>query len=58
MVFAVGFNSQIVGFDARIYYRGSAAWLAGGNPWTTGALLDGHLFSYAGLPRRRSCLPR
>jgi hypothetical protein len=22
-----------VGLDAQIYYRGSAAWLAGGNPW-------------------------
>jgi hypothetical protein len=50
MTFLVGFNWQAVGFDARIYYHGSAAWLAGENPWTTGALLNGRLFSYAGLP--------
>ena len=50
MTFAVGFNWQAVGLDAHIYYRGSAAWLAGGNPWTTGSLLNGRLFSYSGLP--------
>ena len=50
LTFAVGFNWQTVGVDARIYYHGSAAWLAGGNPWTTGALLNGRVFSYAGLP--------
>ncbi|HEX7495641.1 MAG TPA: hypothetical protein VF349_03305 [Candidatus Limnocylindrales bacterium] len=43
-------NFPIVGFDAHIYYRGSAAWLAGQNPWATGAALAGHHFSYAGLP--------
>ena len=48
--FAVGFNWQIVGLDARIYYRGSAAWLAGQNPWATGALLYGRFYNYAGLP--------
>lgn len=48
--FAVGFNWQAVGVDARIYYRGSAALLAGQNPWATAALLNGRPFSYAGLP--------
>jgi hypothetical protein len=41
---------QIVGFDAHIYYRGSAAWLAGQDPWATSAILGGHPFNYAGLP--------
>ena len=50
LTFAVGFNWQAVGVDARIYYHGSAAWLAGENPWAAGALLNGRLFSYAGLP--------
>ena len=50
LTFAVGFNWQAVGVDARIYYHGSAAWLAGADPWQTGALLNGRLFSYAGLP--------
>jgi hypothetical protein len=47
---AVGFNWQIVGLDAHIYYRGSAAWLGGQNPWATGALLYGRFYNYAGLP--------
>ncbi len=47
---AVGFEPQTVGLDARIYYRGSAAWLAGGNPWAVGAAIDDRPFSYAGLP--------
>jgi hypothetical protein len=47
---AVGFAWQTVGLDARIYFHGSAAWVAGGNPWATGALLNGREFSYAGLP--------
>ncbi len=50
MTFVVGFNWQTVGVDARIYYHGSAAWLAGENPWAAGALLNGRVFSYAGLP--------
>ena len=50
MTFAVGFNWQMVGQDAHIYYRGSAAWLAGQNPWTTGSVLNGRLFTYSGLP--------
>lgn len=50
LTFAIGFNWQTVGIDARIYYRGSAAWLAGQDPWGVGALLNGRLFSYAGLP--------
>ena len=47
---AVGFDWQTVGLDARIYYRGSAAWLAGQDPWSSGAYLGERLFSYAGLP--------
>jgi hypothetical protein len=50
LMFIVGFNWQAVGVDARIYYRGSAAWLAGADPWTTHALLNGRPFTYAGLP--------
>jgi hypothetical protein len=51
---AVGFESRTVGLDARIYYQGSATWLAGQNPWSAGAYLGDELYSYAGLPRRRS----
>ncbi len=47
---AVGFEPQTVGLDARIYYRGSAAWLAGENPWAVGAAIGDRPFSYAGLP--------
>jgi hypothetical protein len=47
---AAGFNWQVVGLDARIYYHGSAALLAGGDPWSIGVYLSGRLFSYAGLP--------
>jgi hypothetical protein len=47
---AVGFDWRTVGLDARIYYHGSAAWLAGQDPWSTGAYLGERLFSYAGLP--------
>jgi hypothetical protein len=48
--FAVGFDWQTLGLDARIYYHGSAAWLTGQDPWSAGALLGERLFSYAGLP--------
>lgn len=47
---AAGFNWQVVGLDARIYYHGSAALLAGGDPWSIGVYSSGRLFSYAGLP--------
>jgi hypothetical protein len=47
---AVGFESRTVGLDARIYYQGSATWLAGQNPWSAGAYLGDELYSYAGLP--------
>lgn len=50
MTAAAGFNWEAVGIDARIYYHGSAAWLSGGAPWSTSALLNGRPFSYAGLP--------
>jgi hypothetical protein len=39
-----------VGVDAHIYYRGSAAWLAGTDPWSASAELMGAAFHYAGLP--------
>ena len=45
-----GFRSQAIGLDARIYYHGAAAWLAGADPSQAGAFLDGKFFSYAGLP--------
>jgi hypothetical protein len=47
---AVGFEWRTLGLDARIYYHGSAAWLAGQDPWSAGAYLGERLFSYAGLP--------
>jgi len=47
---AVGFDGRTLGLDARIYYHGSAAWLAGQDPWSAGAYLGERLFSYAGLP--------
>jgi hypothetical protein len=47
---AVGFDWRTLGLDARIYYHGSAAWLAGQDPWSAGAHLGERLFGYAGLP--------
>ena len=47
---AVGFETRTIGLDARIYYHGAAAWLAGENPWSTGAYLGDEFYSYAGLP--------
>jgi len=38
------------GIDARIYYRGSAAWLAGGSPWDAYVGRDVEPAHYAGLP--------
>ncbi|HEX8940923.1 MAG TPA: hypothetical protein VF763_12255 [Candidatus Limnocylindrales bacterium] len=45
-----GFAFESVGVDARIYYRGSAAWLSGSTPWAAATSLHGTLFTYAGLP--------
>ncbi len=43
-----------LGVDARIYYRGVAAWLAGGDPWSAVASYDvsygTNYYHYAGLP--------
>lgn len=38
-------TAGLVGIDARTYYRGAAAWLAGGDPWS--AVGGGH---FAGAP--------
>jgi hypothetical protein len=43
-------NRVPVGLDARIYYEGVAAWLAGHDPWTARVVFFGHTFSYAGSP--------
>lgn len=40
----------LFGIDARIYYRGAQAWLAGGDPWAAGVTIDGATYHYAGLP--------
>jgi hypothetical protein len=39
-----------IGVDAQIYYRGSAAWLAGGNPWEAVGSYDGGPLHYSALP--------
>jgi hypothetical protein len=39
-----------LGIDARIYYRGVAAWLSGGNPWDAAVFVGGTPFNYAGTP--------
>ncbi|HET7028586.1 MAG TPA: hypothetical protein VFI28_12905 [Candidatus Limnocylindrales bacterium] len=43
-----------IGVDARIYYRGSAAWLAGANPWDAVASYSvsygTNYYHFAGLP--------
>lgn len=39
-----------IGVDARIYYRGSELWLAGGNAWEASAGFDGNVYHYAALP--------
>lgn len=41
----------LLGLDARIYHRGAAAWLAGGDPWTASvATPGGSTYHFAGLP--------
>jgi hypothetical protein len=51
-VFLLGFDA--IGVDARIYYRGAATWLAGGNPWDAVATYTvsygTNYFHFAGLP--------
>jgi hypothetical protein len=44
----LGLNA--IGVDARIYYRGSELWLAGGNAWEAAAGFDGNVYHYAALP--------
>lgn len=46
------FTTGVVGIDARIYYRASAAWVAGGNPWEAfAAHFDGGTtYHFAALP--------
>lgn len=39
-----------LGIDARIYYRGVTAWLAGDDPWAAAVLVHGSPFNYAGTP--------
>jgi hypothetical protein len=43
-------TSQAIGLDARIYYRGSEAWLLGGDPWSAVALMASGHFHFAGMP--------
>ncbi len=38
------------GIDARIYYRGVAAWLGGANPWDAAVMVGGSAYHYAGSP--------
>lgn len=46
------FTTGVIGVDARIYYRASAAWVAGGNPWDAFAThFDGGItYHFAALP--------
>jgi len=40
-----------LGQDIRIYYRGVAQWLQGGDPWAAQVMVDSHTaFNYAGSP--------
>ena len=39
-----------IGIDARIYYRGVAAWLDGSNPWDAAVTVGGAAYHYAGSP--------
>jgi hypothetical protein len=39
-----------LGVDGRIYYRASAAWLAGGDPWEAVAFIGTSPMHYAALP--------
>jgi hypothetical protein len=40
-----------LGQDIRIYYRGVAQWLHGGDPWAAQVMVDSHTaFNYAGSP--------
>jgi hypothetical protein len=51
-VFLLGLDA--IGVDARIYYRGAAAWLAGASPWDAVAgyavSYGTNYYHYAGLP--------
>jgi hypothetical protein len=39
-----------LGLDARIYYRGAAAWLNGADPWEAQVQFGPYSFTYAGTP--------
>lgn len=39
-----------VGYDAHIYYRGAAAWVAGGDPWSAFNQLGNQYAHFAALP--------
>ena len=39
-----------LGTDAHLYYRASAAWMAGGNPWDAFVVNQGSVYHYQALP--------
>jgi hypothetical protein len=41
---------EAIGLDARIYYRGAAAWVHGGDPWSAFAQMAGGHYHFAGAP--------
>lgn len=43
-------SSTPLGIDATTYVRGSAAYVAGGNPWLGGVTDNGTTYHFAGLP--------
>jgi len=43
-------TSEAIGLDARIYYRGAAAWVHGGDPWSAAARMAGGHYHFAGTP--------
>jgi hypothetical protein len=44
------FAAGWLGTDAHLYYRASAAWLGGGNPWEVFVANQGHVYHYYALP--------
>ena len=43
-------TQEMIGLDARIYYRGADAWIHGGDPWSAVARMAGGHFHFAGAP--------
>jgi hypothetical protein len=43
-------TSEAIGLDARIYYRGAAAWVHGGDPWSAFARMAYGHYHFAGAP--------